>query len=319
MKRVLIVGGADFIGGRLAARLSQSASLRPALADKAFNASAAASGVERLSWDLADVEALFKLLDKVDVIVNCVAGDANTMRRAAQALFAAAARAGLPVLQLSTLAAYGSAEGVINEASPLLGDVDDYAAARAEIDRMAEAYGATRLRPGIIYGPGSIRWTTQVGNLLLAKRLGDLGAAGDGCCNLILIDDLVEIMVQVLETPGIASGAVNLCNSERVTWNEFFIRYAKALGAVPVRRITGRGLRIETKLLAPPIKIVEMLLGAQRAQQWRLPALLSPSLLRVCSQEIHLDNSKAEGLFGRQWTPLDIGLRRAADWYLKTR
>ena len=95
------------------------------------------------------------------------------------------------------------------------------------------------------------------------------------------------------------------------TWNDYFMQFAKLLGAVPVRRISQRRLRLETKVLAPPLQIAA--LAARRLfGPSSTPAVLSPSLVRACGQEIRLDTSKAERILGLKWTPLAAGLERTA-------
>jgi nucleoside-diphosphate-sugar epimerase len=268
--------------------------------------------MDLVSCDLASEAVLTEVLAGADTVVNCVAGDAEAMLRSARALFAVAGTLGGRVVQLSTMAAYGSATGPISEDSPLLGDVDAYAAARAQVDRMAAQYGAVILRPGIIYGPGSVRWSGQMGRLLCTHRLGDLGVLGDGDCNLLFIDDLLNALLKVVQQPDCLQGAVNLCGVERLTWNDYFIRYARALRAVPVRRITARRLKLETKLFAPPLKIASLLVGSARRH---LPELISPSMLRVFTQDIQLQTRKASETLQLSWTDLDSGLQQSASWF----
>lgn len=315
-RRVLILGGSDYLGLFLARALQGSDGIQPVLVDTKIDPATTRDIVEHAECDTGNESALARLLANVDSVVNCVAGTGGNIRQSGQALFAVASRSGAPrILQLSTFAAYGSLEGNVTESATLLGDVDDYAAARAEIDRLALAYGSVCLRPGIVYGPGSIRWSGQIGSLLLARRLGDLGAAGDGVCNLLFVDDLVAIMARLVNEPQTIAGAVNLCGRERLTWNDYLMRYAKALGAVPVKRIGTRRLRLETKMMAPPLKIAAMALGKRMTRRLGVPEFISPSLLRVFGQEIVLDNSKAGQFLAHNWTPVAQGLQLAAAWH----
>ena len=152
----------------------------------------------------------------------------------------------------------------------------------------------------------------------MARRLGDLGAAGDGYCNLIYLDDLLGSILSALRAPEIAGQAFNLAMPEPPTWNEYFAQFAKTLGAVPLRRIGQRRLRLETKVLAPPLRIAEIV--ARRLHlPGRTPAVLSPSLLRTCEQEIRLDSSKARRLLGMQCMSLAKGLARTAQSFTASR
>ena len=112
-----------------------------------------------------------------------------------------------------------------------------------------------------------------------------------------------------------AGQAFNLAMAQLPTWNEYFARFARALGAVPVARIGRRRLKIETKLLAPPLKIAEILCRKARITALRLPEAIPSSLLRLCQQDIRLDVARAEQLLQLRWTALDDGLRQAARWF----
>jgi nucleoside-diphosphate-sugar epimerase len=215
---------------------------------------------------------------------------------------------------LSSMAVYGPAEGSIRESAPLAG-TDPYARAKIATEQCAAGYAAAViLRPGIVYGPGGPQWTRRIARWLFARRLGDLGAAGDGCCNLLYIDDLVKAITQSLRLADVEGRAFNLAMAQPPTWNDYFIRFARALGAVPVARIGRRRLQLETKLLAPPLKIAEILCARAGLRASRLPEPIPPSLLRLCRQEIRLDVGAAEESLQMSWTDLDQGLQRAAGW-----
>jgi nucleoside-diphosphate-sugar epimerase len=207
---------------------------------------------------------------------------------------------------------YGSAVGDIDENAELRADLGDYAAAQLAAERRATSYpNCVVLRPGCEYGAACPDWSGRIARLLIAHRLGDLGAAGDGYCNLLYLDDLTAAILAALRMPGIQGQAFNLAMPNPPTWNEYFTLFARALGAVPLRRIGERRLQIETKVFAPALRIAEIF--ARRLHlQGRTPAVLSPSLRRLCEQEIRLDSRKAEALLGLRWTSLADGLARTA-------
>jgi 2-alkyl-3-oxoalkanoate reductase len=254
-------------------------------------------------------------LRHVDCVANCVVGQPGRILRAATDLFAAAAQLDTPplIVHVGSMTVYGSAAGRVTEDSALSADLGPYAQAQLDAERLAIEYArAIRLRPGVEYGPGSEHWTGNIARCLLSRRLGDLGASGDGYCNLLFIEDLAQAILLALRQPGLAGRAFNLGLPDPPTWNEYFARFAKRLGAVPLRRISRRRLRIESKLLAPPLKLMQMTLG--RAGVRTAPPI-TPSLVAVCRQEIRLDPFHAQQL-GVRWTALDEGLERAASWML---
>jgi nucleoside-diphosphate-sugar epimerase len=316
--RVLVLGADGFIGQHLTRALAASdwalpigAGRRPATADST-------SQIARLQLDATDEHALDNALQDAQAVVSCISGGAQTIADSARALFAAAARQHRPplVVYLSSMAVYGALTGVVSESAPLLGE-DPYARAKIAAENAGARYDrVVILRPGIVYGPGSSQWTERIGRWLFARRVGDLGALGDGCCNLVHVQDVVTAILQSLRlTAEGQARTYNLVMAGAPTWNEYFVRFARALGAVPVARIGRRQLRIETKLLAPPLKIAQLALRKARLAAIGLPEPIPPSVLRLCQQDIRLDGSSAEQSLQLNWIALEDGLRQAADWF----
>jgi nucleoside-diphosphate-sugar epimerase len=295
--RVLVCGGSGFVGQRLIAALSGRGWAEPV--------------VENRSARLAIQ------LERVDAVVNCVTGRPADILAAAGALYPAAVKLGrgIPIIHLGSMTVYGSAVGLVAEDASLPADLGPYSRAQLAAEQLAASYPASiRLRPGCEYGPACDHWTGMIARCLLQRRLGDLGAAGDGYCNLLFIDDLIEAIVQALSRPELRGKVFNLAMPEPPTWNQYLVRFAKALGAVPVRRVTARRLRLESKLLAPPLKVAQLMVSTVGAPTGWLPPPLTPSLLHSCRQELRLDASLAQAQMGLQWTPLEVGLARAAQW-----
>jgi nucleoside-diphosphate-sugar epimerase len=297
--RILVIGGGGFVGRGLIAALASS------------------------GWAQTIEEnhpaQLAGHLEKVDAVVNCVTGRPADILAVAATLYPAAIKSGrgIPIIHLGSMTVYGSAVGQVAENAPLRADLGTYSQAQLAADQLAASYPASiRLRPGCEYGPGCEHWTGKIARCLLQHRLGDLGPAGDGYCNLIYIDDLIVAIAQLLSRRDLQGRVFNLAMPEPPTWNQYFVAFAKALGAVPVRRVTGRRLTLESKLLAPPLKVAQVVLAAVGAPSEWLPPPITPSVLSSCRQELSLDASLAQVQMGLKWTPLDIGLARAAQWCL---
>jgi nucleoside-diphosphate-sugar epimerase len=310
--RIIVLGADGFIGRRVVAALAASDWATPIAAGR--RVASAAGPVERIRVDATDAASLQAAFTGAAGVVNCVAGDASTIVATARALFDAAAKTSPVVVDFSSMAVYGSATGTVDEDAPLSGDTGPYAAAKIEAERIARRYPrAVSLRPGIVYGPGSAQWSERIARWLLARRVGDMGAAGDGYCNLVHVDDVAKAAVRALRLLDAQGRPYNLGMLNPPTWNEYFLRYAKALGAVPVRRITGRHMKLE-KLAAIPLKIAEIAAGKAKLKL-ALPPPIPPSLTGVWRQEIKLDVRRAERELGMVWTSLDAGLRDAAAPY----
>ena len=314
-QRVLVLGAGGFIGTRVVAALAASDWAIPIAATHRATPRYAGN-VETTRLDATAAPAVAQALRGVAAVVNCVAGDAETIVAGARTLFnSCASMTPQPrVVHLSTISAYGTATGFLDETAPLRGDGDAYSAAKAEAERLAQVCASVvHLRPGIVYGPGSPIWSERIGQWLLSHRLGDLGAAGGGYCNLVHVDDVVEAILRTLRLPGIAGEAFNLSLTSAPTWNEYFRLYAEALGA-SFHSISHQRLLLELAVLAPPLMLAERAARLGRLR-WQPPPPIRPWLMRLCRQRIRLDVRKAERVLDMKWTPLDRGLRDTAEQF----
>jgi nucleoside-diphosphate-sugar epimerase len=306
-KSVLILGASGFIGARLVAALSAGTAYRPIAASRH-------PGANGSVLDATDPAALQAALRGVDRVVNCIAGSDKTMVDSTRAL-CDAARAVPPgrIVHLSSMAIYGAATGVVREDHPPVPPVSGYGQAKAECERIIGKYvrdggDAVILRPTCVFGPGSLQWTTRLARLLQAGRIGDLGPAGDGGCNLADIDDVVTAIIHALDVPEAAGRTFNVSSSTEQTWNEFLIRFARALGATPIRRIPPRMLKLEVKVLAPLCKIAGKVVHAPWTEA------ITPSLASLWAQDIRIDSSAAVDILAMPRTPVDQMIAAAVDW-----
>lgn len=308
--KVLVTGADDFIAGAILARLADSGWAR-AFADDRPLPTALHGKVTALRVDATDPAALARALPDFDAVVHCSGPSPRHIEASARALYGALAQ--LPhaprVVHLSSMTVYGNVEGTITEEAALRSELGAYAAARVQAERLAQGHGnVVILRPGVEYGTGGQAWTTRVARWLRARRLGDLGVAGDGTCNLVHVDDVADAALQALRVPDAAGQAFNLVMDSPPTWNEYFTAYAIALGAVPVRRISTRWLKLETRLLAPALKVLELVCARATRGKVLPPPAIPPSLLRLTRQDIRLSNARAKSLLAWQPRSLSAGL-----------
>jgi len=267
-----------------------------------------------MAADRLDHEVLRAAVRDADVVINTTMGSPAAILSAAERLFSAF-RDEAPtkrIIHVSSMTVYGNAIGLCDEATPAVAPITKYAAAHVAAEKEVKRLGqAVVLRPGCEYGPGCEAWSRRVAHWLAHRRIGDLGAGGDGYCNLVFIDDLVRAVLAAMRSPGAPGGAFNIAMSGPPTWNEYLIAFSIALGARPVRRMTRRRWTVETALLAPPLRVAELTLGRLPFLRGRLPPAIPPSFRRLCTQEIRLDVTAAEDILGLTWTPLEAGLRAA--------
>lgn len=312
-----MLGASGFVGRRVLHHLAKAEWAHPVAVSR-HASGVRLAGVETLDVDVSNSKSLAVALSNAVGIVNCVAGSPELIVSTTGAILDIAAHSPVPprIVHFSSLAAYGSATGVVDETTPLRGDLDDYSAAKAQADRLAAQYRSmVVLRPGIVYGPGSSWWTDRIARLLVRKRLGNLGAAGNGNCNLVFVEDVAIAAVRALRLADNAVGAYNLGWPAALTWNAYFEKYASALGAVPMRHVSRKRLVLETSLLSPILKVFEMALVAQSLARWNPVPPLRPWLPILCGHDIRMDVSRAERALALSWTPLDVGLRLSADWF----
>ena len=310
---VVVLGAGGFVGRRVVDALAATDWAQPVAVARRIAAVSLHPAARKVALDAGDENALASVLNGAAGVVNCIAGEPTAIVQTGRALLAVAARMPTPprVVYLSSLAAYGGVAGTVDEDSPLHDDYSDYGTAKARVDQLAAEHPfAVRLRPGIVYGPGSPWWTDRIARLLVARRLGDLGEAGSGYCNLVHVDDVVAAILAALRTPAAAGRALNLGSPVAPTWNEYFVHYAHALGAEPVRRIGPARLQLELRLLGPVLKVRERITGNDA-----VPAL-RPWLTDLCGLAVRMRVERAQQVLGLRWKPLDQGLAECAEWFL---
>lgn len=311
-QRIVVLGAGGFIGRRIVAALAASDWAEPVAAVRVPRPF---GDIEQRLVDATSAASLQAVLADADGIVNSIAGDGATLRANAAALFGL-----LPtlsreprVVHLSTMSVYGSASGPVDEDQPLLGDLGDYSAAKVEAERrIPAAAGVVVLRPGIVYGPDSPLWSGLIGRLLLARRLGPIGTAGEGVCNLVHVDDVAVATVLALRTEALRGRACNLAVPEAPTWNGYFEAYGRALGIDPVPALSPGRLALELKVLGPLLKLAGLVVG-----EHRLPPPIRPWLIDQCRHEIRLDSRRAAEALGLVQRPLAAGYAETAAWLLR--
>jgi nucleoside-diphosphate-sugar epimerase len=295
--KVLVLGGSGYIGSRLCERLGR----------EGVTAIAAS---RRAGVDTLDANSLTRALQGMDAVVNCVAGSAKAIAQGARVLVDAAQASGRPrIVHLSSMSVYGALEGEVTEASPRDPSIGWYARAKCEAEDILADYegGVVMLRPGCVWGPESELWVGRIGRFLRSRRLGDLGAAGDGWSNLVAVEDVCTAVagsLRLATTPGLPR-VFNLAAPDSPRWNDYFVDLALAIGATPVRRISVRQLKIDAHIFGPPLKVLQK---ATRS----LPDPLPPNLLGVFERQLHLRSDLAERELGIKWTPYEDVLRLCA-------
>lgn len=321
MMKVLVLGATGHVGSRLANYLHR----------KDYQVIAASRGrlsgntPGQIKLDSLDLEGVTHTLKQVDAVVNCVAGNKDSIAKGAEILVQAAIAAGMPkIIHLSTMSVYGGHQGNITETHQFDPDHGWYASAKCEAESHMEKYAAAggqvvTFRPGCVHGPGSHLWVSRPANLLKTYRLGDLGDAGDGWSNLVHVDDLVRAIEIGLSAPAQNGESVhyNLSSPDSPRWNQYLFDLAEAIGATPIKRLSRRQLTLDSKVLSPAIKIAQIACNKLKVDSQWLPEPLPPSLTRLFDQQIYLNSEKFSKKYDFAYQSYSQSLQDSLNWYQK--
>lgn len=318
---ILVLGGTGFVGRVLSAKLAEIEGSRVIVAARNLGT---ASSFENIRVEATNVESVASASKGIDVIVNCVTGSGTDIRSNADAVRSVAENSNgrIRVMHMSSMAVYGSQQGALDETTAVADDGNWYGQAKIEAETMlgdlAKAGGSvTIFRIGCVYGARSQMWVDRVGLLLRNGRLGDLGVLGDGWSNLVHVNDIAETVKLALLSEARGLQVYNLSAPDSPRWNDYFTDFALAAEFTPVRYKTALSMAVETRLIAPPLKILERL-AAKGLLKTPKAQCIPPSLLRLWSQHIKLDGSKVTANLGLKWTPYKTGLKDSIDYFLET-
>jgi len=318
--RTLILGGGGFVGSVIAKHLATTSEIQPVVASRHPKTLA---GIESLTLDATDPDALQQAIESVDAVINCVAGSGDTIRNSAAALATAVRLLNKPIslIHMSTMSVYGNQQGVVTESTRTMADGNWYGQAKIDAERSLQALSESDsrialFRIGCVYGPGSSMWVDRIGLLIRSGRLGNLGAQGDGWSNLIHVNDIATAACHYIDNPRPGVSIYNLAAPDSPRWNDYFKSMCRALDATPLRFKTSLAMTLESKLVAPPVKIWERLSDRRILPPLRIQCM-PPSLLGLWGQQIRLDSDKIEDELKLEWTSYQSGVEDSARYFLE--
>jgi nucleoside-diphosphate-sugar epimerase len=340
---ILVTGGGGFIGNRFVEviHLTRFGRVRVGVRRWAGAARAARFPIDIVLCDVLDVAQLAAAMDGVDVVVHCAVGDERVIVEGTRNVLEAAARnQASRVLHISTAEVYGSdVSGRVDESRPCTTAGSAYANAKAQAERLVEEYGArglpvTVFRPSIVYGPWSEQWTAALAERLRSGHWRRYARYGEGECNLVYVDDLVAVALSSIRSDNAVGQAFNVGGPDRVTWNEYFDRFNRAMSLPPLEvRSAGRA-KVKSIAAGAVRTAAHVLLARHRTtlqglsdrggwvsagmkgiKRWAHTSPSSTELEHLYSRKAVYDWSKARELLGyRPAFDLDRGLRLSVDW-----
>lgn len=260
---VFITGIGGFIGLRLAERC-QELGVRVWGVDRDRTAIARARkrGVEARLGDVTDIGLMRAHLDGAEAVVHTAAivkeaGPLEDFRRVnvegSRSVALAARDSGArSFVQLSSVMVYGfNYPANVDENGPLRGEGNPYCQSKIEAERTVlalndpETFGVIVIRPGDVYGAGSVPWIDRPIQMMRKRRML-LPMGGRGMINHVYVDNLVDGIVAALKAQAYGE-AFNITDGQASTYADFFGQLAKAANVPGPRAVPAPLLRILTQ------------------------------------------------------------------------
>jgi nucleoside-diphosphate-sugar epimerase len=332
---VFVTGAGGFLGGTIVEALFFGGlyNVRAGIVRWSSAPRIARLPVQIVQCDILEPAQLGSALAGVDYVIHCAVGDERVTIEGTRNLMRSAAKAGVKrIVNISTISVYGQAIGEIGETTPLkpVGNYGIHKAAAELVCRDAEI-GTVILRPTIIYGPFSSRWTT-----LFAMRLKSgwkhLGSLGEGACNLVHSHDVARFAIAALHK-DVAGETFNINGPEIITWNEYLDRFNQHLGLPPLRGQAAGRTQIAANVASvfkatgkyalkhykPQLRWVSQksskLRDVMERSESSMRLAVNPDELSLFGLRAHYRMDKAEQAFGfRSEIGVDAGLALAVKW-----
>ncbi|MHB8636576.1 MAG: NAD-dependent epimerase/dehydratase family protein [Fimbriimonadaceae bacterium] len=332
---VAVLGANGFVGTRMAELWHRGPhTVRPIVRRYAALARLSRFDLDCRVVDDTDAAGLAGALAGCDAVVNCVTGDAETIREAAALNYEAANRAGARrFVYLSSASVHGqNPETGTDEAAPTIArqwhwynNAKVQAEAGLRRSRKGGETEAVVLRPGIVWGPRS-RWVAGFLEELMAGTAW-VADGGRGILNSVFVDNLIHAIDLCLSAAGADGEAFFVQDDEAVCWRDLYEPICRAAGydwadvadvtrdsAVPREQASPLGrvkaLRV-TRAVAPHVSARAKRTAKAALGAWHEPAsenpyalpvargpVLSEEFLRLYACDWRLPDDKARRVLG---------------------
>lgn len=244
--RLAVTGAGGFIGLRMVERaLERGLRVRGLDLSPEATARVEAAGAEGLVGDVTDAASVRRLCEGADVVFHAAAivaegGDWEPFRRVnvegTRVVARVAAEAGAKrFVQLSSCMVHGfTFPRLVAEDGPLRGENNPYCQTKIESERVAMSFhqpGGMEvivIRPGDVYGPGSVPWVVRPLELI-RSRMMILPDGGRGIMNHVYVDNLIDAILLALEKDATGE-AFLVTDGAETTFAEYFRRLAGMIG-----------------------------------------------------------------------------------------
>ena len=321
--RVLVTGVTGFLGGRIAAVLSEKHTVR-GFVRTSWNE--APQNAETATGDVTDAASLQRAAQGCDAIVHAAALVKNWVKDRSQFdrvnvgglknVLEAAQKTNARLFYVSSFIALGPTDGTtFDESTPRAeGDPhNDYERTKWLADRLArEAATAgrpiVRVYPGIVYGPGALTNGNHMVQSLLQHAHGKLPGMlgpGDRRMSLAFVDDVAQGFARAIERAR--NGSAYILGGDNRTLTDVFRIFEQQTGIAP-----------------PKLRIPYWAAGlVGRAQRWRAELTgkepeLTDEVVRIYAREWAYSSNLAIRDLGYKVTSLEEGLTKTVIWLRAT-
>jgi nucleoside-diphosphate-sugar epimerase len=322
-KTLLITGIGGFIGLRAAEiALSQGMKVRGLQRSEEKAKSAQKLGAEVIVGSITDPAAAERACQGVDIVLHTAAtvkecgaieefrevnvGGTINMAKAAQ-------DAGVKTfVHLSSVMVYGfNFPNGVTEEGPLCGENNPYCQTKIESEKellklnAPPDFGIIVIRPGDVYGPGSISWVVRPLQLMRGRAFA-LANGGRGVMNHVYVDNLIEGIFLAVEKEAYGE-AFNITDGQETSWKEYFTRLAE-IG----------GVSVPFSLPASVLKFIAWLRCFGQSAVGQKPDTL-PQAVNWVTRPYAYSIAKARiQLAYEPKIDLEQGMRRTREWLEKT-
>jgi len=321
-KLVLVTGGTGAIGGRLVEKLvlEQGARVRVLVRNFMHASRLARFPLEMIGGDLADPAAVNKAVQGCDVVFHCAydfSGNAVLQRKSGidgtrylceAALLNNVAR----LVHVSTFAVYSPmSSGVLTEESRRGKAPNSYVSVKRESERLVLSHHGKKglpvviIQPTLVYGPRSSHWTLGLAQQLKTGVV-PLVDGGNGFCNAVYIDDVVDSLILGAIRPDVIGETFLISAAEPITWKAFYEALEAALHVKSTVIMPEDRLREEVaKSQRKPNPVAPLLQAARHPEVY--PQLVSLPVAR------HLLQALRRGLSDERWNALKASVLMTED------
>lgn len=312
-KTAAVTGAGGFIGAAVCRRLAAEGcevvglDLDPALAGRVEE-----TGARFMVADVTDRAALGRAFEGADLVVHTAAyvrewGEMEDFVRVnvggtVNVLDAAEAAGAERVVHISSVVVYGYADSSEQDESAHRRNCGvPYIDTKSASDRIACRRGAVVVRPGDVYGPGSVPWLLRPLEMTRSKQAA-LPGRGEGQMMPAYIDDLVESIVLAAQK-GEPGAAYTVWDGTPVGFDELFERLAQISG--------GSGARHLPRPLLSAIAGYTEWVAKRRGR----PPAFGRHGITMVDRRGTASNRRAREELG--WEPkvsFDQGMRRSEEW-----